>query len=122
MSSPGNIPTTENLPKPHNEPHRFTFLNPDGGEIYKVGSNVAIYWTGGPPLPQSVGIALVDATENRVVFFFAGGLKNSSPLGKYTWTIPIDTFLETSNYQLYIQDDARTTWTYGPLFKIVNAG
>jgi hypothetical protein len=123
MSSQVSVPLTENsLPKPHSEPQRFTFLNPDGGEIYQAGSKVAIYWTGGTPLPQSVGISLIDATEQRVAFVISGGIKNESPLGKYTWTIPLIKFLQTSDYQLYIQDDAQTTWTYGPLFKIVNAG
>ena len=107
------------LPAPHEEPHRFTFLNPDGGEIYRPGSHVAIYWTGGPTLPQTVDISLVDIQAWRVVVAIVGRYENVSPIGKYVWTIPAGfPFDPTHDYQVYIEDSARTTWTYGPQFKI----
>jgi hypothetical protein len=42
-------------------------VRPLGGEIYEVGSRVAIYWSGGANTISKVGIYLVNNTSWKVV-------------------------------------------------------
>lgn len=113
------------LPAPDAVPdlnvERFVFLNPFGGEIFHTGSTVAIYWTGGPPLPQRVGFSLVDKTDWVVVRSnLPGEIVNQSSPGFYQWTIPPDIKLNpTHRYQIYIAASDGSTWTYGPAFSII---
>jgi hypothetical protein len=98
----------------------FTIMNPHGGEIYKVGSKVAIYWTGGPTLPQTVRIGLIDHTG----WYEAIEITSAEPIsfspGFYQWQLPTDFISDpTHEYQIYVQDTFGSTWTYGPIFKIV---
>ena len=105
--------------KPETEATPLTFLNPCGRETYEVGSNVAICWTGGPPLPQHVNISLVDHQLNAVVQVVATNHKTYEPVGVVQWVIPVDFAINhTHDYLFYIEDAPRTTWTYGPGFKI----
>ncbi|HEY5122384.1 MAG TPA: Ser-Thr-rich GPI-anchored membrane family protein [Ignavibacteria bacterium] len=98
----------------------FVFLNPLGDEIFEVGSKVAIYWKGGPPLPQTVRIYLIDVEAWATIANIVPSLVVNNSPGFYQWTIPL-TWLQTHNhtqYQIYIEDVARTTWLYGHTFKI----
>ena len=100
----------------------FEFVNPGGGEVFEVGSQVRILWSGGPADATRVNIALVD---NDDWFGVLGGGHQDND-GAYTWQIPTDfRHVHTHNYLFYIEDAietdgryTRTTWTYGPLFKI----
>jgi hypothetical protein len=100
----------------------FKFINPDGGEIFEVGSKVTILWTGGTDAPK-VRIVLVDH-DDWVVVHGVGGYEDNN--GAYTWQIPTDfRHVHTHDYLFYIEDAylsdgryTRSTWTYGPLFKI----
>ena len=102
-------------------PH-FEFMNPHGGEIYHAGSKIAIYWTGGPPRPQTIGIALVDQNAWQVIAVpgLPGAHVNPNEIGFYQWNVPPDLKLDpTHDYRLYIESSSPHTWWYGPLFKIV---
>jgi len=97
----------------------FMFLYPLEGEILEAGSDVSIFWKGGPALPQKVNISLIDSQPGKVI---ASVVLNHIELinpGLYQWTIPKKIpLLHDHTYQFYIQDVPRTTWTYGPVFKI----
>lgn len=97
----------------------FRFLYPLEGEILEAGSDVSIFWKGGPALPQKVNISLIDIQLSKVI---ASVVVNHVELiipGLYQWTIPNKTpLLHNHSYQFYIQDVPRTMWTHGPEFKI----
>lgn len=99
---------------------RFELLNPGGGEIFKKGSNVHIFWRGGPSDPQYVRLCLIDQTLNKVIATNLPDHYNSnSQLKSYMWTIPkIFRIDKTHNFLIYIEDIPRTTWTYGQVFRI----
>jgi hypothetical protein len=100
----------------------FQFLNPYGGEVFEVGSKVTIRWKGGSDAPE-VRLLLVDH-DDWVVMLAVGGYEKNN--GEYTWQIPEDfRHVHTHDYLFYIEDAyptdgryTRSTWTYGPLFKI----
>lgn len=102
------------------KPQPFIFLNPLEKEIYEPGSEIAIYWKGGPALPQKVNISLIDIQPCKVIATVVVNHIEFINPGLYYWTIP-ETFplLHNHTYQFYIQDVPRTTWTYGPVFKII---
>jgi hypothetical protein len=97
----------------------FMFLYPLEGEILEAGSDVSIFWKGGPALPQKVNISLIDSQPGKVI---ASVVLNHIELinpGLYQWTISKKIpLLHDHTYQFYIQDVPRTMWTYGPVFKI----
>jgi hypothetical protein len=99
----------------------FYFLNPFGGEIYKVGSRVAIYWQAAPSLTKKVSISLIDHTAWQGLFTIATtDPVSASPYGFYQWTIPKNfPFDPSREYRLYISDAQGTSYTYGPTFKII---
>ena len=78
----------------------FLFLNPVGGEIFEVGSKVAIYWTGGNPLPQSYSIYLIDIEDWVSLGPIVLNQQQTSSPGLYKWTIPL-TWLNTHNHTKY---------------------
>jgi len=91
----------------------FELLSPFGGEIYEVGSNVGIYWTGGPA--TQVQIYLSDSTDNAAIALVG----SPANVGIYHWTIPLNFHLDhTHEYGFYIQDVGGTMWDYGALFRI----
>ena len=97
----------------------FIFLYPLNDEILETGSEVSIFWKGGPALPQKVNISLIDIYLNKVIASVAVNHVEVIIPGLCQWTIPKKTpLLHDHTYQFYIQDVPRTTWTYGPVFKI----
>jgi len=97
----------------------FIFLYPLNDEILEIGSEVSIFWKGGPALPQKVNISLIDIYLNKVIASVVVNHVEVIVPGLYQWTIPKNTpLLHDHTYQFYIQDVPRTTWTYGPVFKI----
>jgi len=100
---------------------KFEILTPGGGEIFKKGSRIHIFWKGGPPVPQSIRLWLVDETINKIIeTALPDPYYNNSEIGNYAWTIPKPFKIETAhNFQIYIEDEFRKTWTYGQTFKIV---
>lgn len=99
---------------------KFIILNPGGGEIYHKGSNVHIYWEGGPKAPQYVRLCLVDQTLNKVIATtLPSNYNNNALVGHYMWNIPLVFNIDvTHNFLIYIEDVPRDTWTYGQTFKI----
>ena len=113
------LPAPGSTPKDARPIALFKFLNPLGGEIFEVGSAVAIYWTGGPHVPQKVLIYLVDVTAWQIIETVIALHNESTVPGLFQWTIPVSLSLNhTHTFQFYIEDVPRTTWTYGPIFKI----
>jgi hypothetical protein len=97
----------------------FVFLNPLEKEILEVGSEVAIFWKGGPALPQKVNISLIDIQPGKVIATVVENHIEQIDPGFYSWVIPKTVpLLHDHTYQFYIQDVPRTTWTYGPAFRI----
>lgn len=97
----------------------FIFLYPLNDEILEIGSEVSIFWKGGPALPQKVNISLIDIYLNKVITSVVVNHLELIIPGLYHWTIPKKIpLLHDHTYQFYIQDVPRTTWTYGPVFKI----
>ena len=98
----------------------FQFVSPGGGEIFEVGSNISIVWTGGPVGVQSVALYLIDITQWQVVLLLGTpAYQSTSPFGVFRATIPVNFTMNHSHpYQIYIQDSAVTTWTYGPQFSL----
>ena len=99
----------------------FVFLSPVAGETLEVGSTVKISWSGGPALPQHVVLYIVNINKNAVVGTgISSNYLNNSSVGVFEYTIPTDFFQQnasgspTDEFQFYIQDVAKTTWTYGP--------
>lgn len=87
-----------------------------GGEVFEVGSRIPIVWTGGPPGVEFVRLALIDVTSWQTVLELGiTPYTSTTPFGKYRATIPA-AFCATlcHQYQVYIEDVPRTTWTYGP--------
>ena len=97
----------------------FIFLYPLNDDVLEIGSEVSIFWKGGPALPQKVNISLIDIYLNKVIASVAVNHVEVIIPGLCQWTIPKKTpLLHDHTYQFYIQDVPRTTWTYGPVFKI----
>ena len=97
----------------------FIFLYPLNDDILEIGSEVSIFWKGGPALPQKVNISLIDIYLNKVIASVVVNHVEVIVPGLYQWTIPKKTpLLHDHTYQFYIQDVPRTTWTYGPVIKI----
>jgi hypothetical protein len=102
------------------EAQPFIFLNPSGKETFGVGSEVAIYWKGGPDLPQKVNISLFDIQLRKVIDIVVVNHVEHIDPGLYPWIIPKTVpLLQDHSYQFYIQDVSRTAWTYSPVFKII---
>lgn len=101
----------------------FAILNPFGGERYLAGSQVAIYWSGGPEGTQHVDISLIDVQGWIVAHTIVGNYENIATPGVYHWTIPED--LSSVNvdprhdYQIYVENVDRTNWHYGQNFRIL---
>lgn len=120
----------------------FEILNPGGEEIYKMSARYPtkpplgpctfrIFWKGGP-FPSDITIYLIDIKSWVVIAVIAPQIPNVPPgeIGIFKWSIPpnfrpsddCDTPAVYPNkygrYQIYIQDVAQTTWTYGPEFAI----
>ena len=102
----------------------FHIVNPFGGEVYVVGSHVAIYWTGGREAPEKVNIQLIDVQLWRVCHNVTLAFESSPPLRAYHWIIPDDqTDIDpTHDYQIYIENVERTNWHYSDSFKILSRG
>ena len=121
----------------------YVFLNPNGGEIYKVDARYPtqpptrqckfmVYWKGGPP-GASTTISLVDKKMWVVIASIWSGTNVATGLvGSAQFAIPAN-FKPTDDctvpsavyplkpgiYQVYIQNNPATIWTYGPEFTIV---
>ena len=136
LPHPSTSPTVDRLLVPP-----YVLLNPNGGEIYKVDARYPtqpptrqckfmIYWKGGPA--GNTSITLVDI-KNWVVIapIWAGLNVGTGQIGSAQFTIPANfkpsddsscpsTYpLKPGKYQIYIQNNPATTWTYGPEFTIV---
>jgi len=136
------LPHPSTSPKVKKNSPPYALLNPNGGEIYKVDARYPtqpptrqcrfmIYWTGGPA-GAATSISLIDV-KNWVVIasIWSGTNVGAGELGSAEFTLPANfkptddcstpsTYpLKPGIYQVYIQDDPATTWTYGPEFTIV---
>lgn len=97
----------------------YTFTAPQGGAALEPGQTVTVAWTGGRSGPIGL-LSLIDATAWASAGTLVSGISNS---GTFTWTLPgADEYPFNGPcgrvYQLYIEDPAVTTWTYGPTFSI----
>src|SRR3954452_1318897 len=99
----------------------FSIMNPHGGEIYRVGSKVAIYWTGGPELPQTIRIGLIDRTAWVEAIEITSQEPISTSPGFYQWQIPVNFVADpTHEYEIYVQAAVGSGgWIYGSSFRIV---
>ena len=135
------LPSRDAQPLERDGPAPFEILNPGGEEIYKMSARYPtkppwgpctfrIFWKGGP-FPADVTIYLIDSKHWVVIEVIAPQIPNVPPgeIGEFKWSIPAnfrpsddcDTGGDPNKYgryQIYIQDVAQTTWTYGPEFVI----
>jgi hypothetical protein len=120
----------------------YEFLNPNGNEIYKVDARYptqppkrkcrfTVIWKGGPA-GANTSIHLIDI-KNWVVLaqIWIGPNVGSGQVGSKKFTLPSNFKptddcntaspypLKPGKYQVYIQNNPVTTWTYGPEFTIV---
>src|ERR1035437_6853490 len=66
----------------------FIFLYPLNDELLEIGSEVSIFWKGGPALPQHVNISLIDIYLNKVIASVAVNCIEVIIPGLCQWTIP----------------------------------
>jgi hypothetical protein len=106
--------------KPALPEETFQILNPFGGENYVIGSHVAIYWTGGNAGSEKVNIQLIDVPLWRVCNTVTLAADTTGPLRAFHWIIPDDpTDIDpTHDFQIYVENVARTNWHYSDPFKI----
>jgi hypothetical protein len=120
----------------------FEVLNPGGDEIYKMSARYPtqpplgpctfrVFWKGGPS-PANINIYLIDIKHWVAIAVVASNIANVPPgeIGMVPWTIPANfrpsddcdtpsTYpLKYGRYQIYIEEIAQLTWTYGPEFAI----
>lgn len=111
--------------KPNSATGLFKFLSPGGGEIFETGSNIQIIWEGGPAVPQKVQISLINLRLWQVVKSIPVAPQYDKLPGVVTFKIPADLFSGVNNnmtpidgFQIYISDEAPTTWRYSETFMI----
>jgi hypothetical protein len=92
----------------------FTWSVPAGGETWTTGHVHTILWSGGPASP--VNIYLI-GPGNVVAQVITTGAVND---GEYVFRLAAG--LTPGTYQIYIEDNTPTEWTYGPSFTIQTSG
>lgn len=90
----------------------YSWVVPVGGETWTAGTSHTIHWTGGP-VGSNVTVQIGSIATSSVV---ATLISNGPNVGYAVWTIPFA--LPAGQYIVYIEDAARTTWTYGPIVNV----
>lgn len=90
----------------------FAVTAPVSGYSLAAGSTTDITWTGGNP-NERLGIWLVDTDEWIVAGEIAVNIVDD---GHESWTIPAN--LPPGDYQIYIENQSVTDWTYGTPFTV----
>jgi hypothetical protein len=90
----------------------FTITSPTEGSLIPAGQPITVTWTGDS---SRVNVQLIDVEQNQVVLS-SGGMPNS---GSLVVTIGVSGGTCGRLFRFYVEDDPRTTWTYGPVFTVV---
>lgn len=91
----------------------FTWIAPGAGSVLPAQSAVTLDWTGGNTA-WNVNLRIIDVAAFTVVGTVASNVPNN---GIRTWTFPASLPCNR-NYQFYVENTPRTTWAYGPSFKL----
>jgi hypothetical protein len=89
----------------------FQITSPTAGSVVPCGQPITVTWTGGNPTDM-VNVVLIDVQNFQVYQGF--GVEPNT--GSRVVTIGPGSCGRTS--QFYVEDDPRTTWTYGPVFTV----
>ena len=89
----------------------FVITSPAAGSLVPCGQPITVTWTGGEP-SDNVNVVLIDVQANQV--FQGFGVEPNT--GSRVVTIGPGSCGRTSRF--YVEDDPRTTWTYGPVFNV----
>src|SRR5690606_28472046 len=90
----------------------FEIISPAENDSLCAGTEITIGWTGGNP-NWNVVVSVIDVNSWAVVAVVNANTIND---GNETWNIPSN--FPPGLYQIYIQEENYTTWSYGKVFTI----
>jgi len=92
----------------------FAWSVPTGTETWSTGHVHTVLWSGGPA--TLVNVYLIHIPANVVAQIVVLSASNDGET-----VFRLSNALAAGTYQMYIEDTAQTTWTYGPQFQVRNS-